>query len=615
MIQRQFPIGAEAAPDGVHFRVWAQRAKRVEVVFETSRTIPLEPEGRGYFSGFAEGAAAGDVYRFRLDEMAPLHPDPASRFQPAGPHGPSQIVDGSGFPWSDRDWPGIRLQGHVIYEMHIGTFTGPGTWQAAQEHLPDLADLGITLLEVMPVADFPGNFGWGYDGVNWFAPTRLYGTPDDFRAFVNEAHRLGMGVLLDVVYNHFGPDGNYLREFSPSYFTKRYGNEWGEAINFDGADCLPVREFVVSNACYWISEFHVDGLRLDATQQMFDSSKEHILAEVTRNARAAAGGRSILIVAENETQQARLAAPVDAGGYGVDALWNDDFHHAARVAATGRREAYYSDYTGSPQELISALKWGYLYQGQYFSWQKRKRGSAILDAQPAAFVLFIENHDQLANSAEGARLRRLTSPGVYRALTALMLIAPGTPLLFQGQEFGASSPFLYFADHNPTLAKLVQEGRREFLFQFKSIAQSYGDKLSPPHESNTFIKCKLDHSEAQRNQSLVRLYRDLLRLRRDDEIFSQQRADWMHGAVLGPEAFALRFLGPEKNDRLVVVNLGKDLLGQTIAEPLLAPPAQRVWEMLWNSEAPAYGGCGAAPVDDMNRWYIYSHSAVILKAI
>src|SRR5262249_47564714 len=284
-------------------------------------------------------------------------PDPASRYQPEGPHGPSQIVDPTAFRWTDKAWPGVELAGQVIYEMHIGTFTREGTWRAAQAEFPELKAAGITVIEVMPVAEFAGTFGWGYDGVDLFAPTRLYGEPDDFRRFVDAAHSVGLAVILDVVYNHIGPDGNYLKQFSPAYFTDRYKNEWGEALNFDGDDAGPVREFFVANAGYWIEEFHLDGLRLDATQQIFDRSPDHILAAIGRRVRAAAGGRTTLVVAENEAQHVKLARPAEQGGYGLDMLWNDDYHHSALAALTGHNEAYYGDFQGTSQELLSAAKW------------------------------------------------------------------------------------------------------------------------------------------------------------------------------------------------------------------------------------------------------------------
>jgi maltooligosyltrehalose trehalohydrolase len=460
--RRQLPIGAEALPEGgVHFRVWAPRCRRVEVVIEGGRGcsssnpqgIELAPETLGYFSGLVATSGAGTRYRFRLDGSDGLYPDPASRFQPDGPHGPSQVIDARRFRWTDGAWRGVRLEGQIIYEMHIGTFTREGTWASAIRELPELAAAGITVLEIMPVAEFPGRFGWGYDGVDFFAPTRLYGEPDDFRRFVDRAHALGIGVILDVVCNHVGSDGNYLKQFSEDYFTNRYTTEWGEAINFDGENAGPVREFFLANTGYWIAEFHLDGLRLDATQNIYDQSSDHILAAMTRRVREMARGRSIIIVAENEPQHVKLVRPQEQGGYGIDALWNDDFHHSAMVALTGHHEAYYTDHLGKPQEFISAIKWGYLYQGQWYTWQKQCRGTPGFGLQPATFVTFLQNHDQVANSARGLRCHVLTSPGRYKAMTALMLLGPGTPMLFQGQEFAASSPFFYFADHQQELAK------------------------------------------------------------------------------------------------------------------------------------------------------------------
>ncbi len=612
-LERGMPVGAEVVTGGAHFRVWAPRRRHVDVVLEGWGSVPLDREENGYFSGAMESVRPGALYRFRLDHGDGLFPDPASRFQPRGPHGPSQVVDASSFSWTDQDWKGLRLEGQVFYEMHIGTLTTEGTWQTAQHVLPELRDLGITAVEVMPVAEFPGRFGWGYDGVDLFAPYHVYGTPDDFRSFVDRAHSLELGVILDVVYNHVGPDGNFLKEFSETYFTSRYENQWGEAINFDGPGSEGVREFVSSNARYWISEFHIDGLRLDATQQIFDASSENIVAVIGREARRAAGGRPVLIVAENERQEAKLARACDQGGYGLDALWNDDFHHAARVAATGGREAYYADYEGSPQELIAASRWGFLYQGQFSFWQRKSRGSYAFDLKPATFVNYIQNHDQIANSAHGARLHQMTAPGRYRALTALLLLSPGTPLLFQGQEFGASTPFLYFADHNPDLAPLVENGRGEFLAQFPSMAgPDTAFPLGKPHERPTFERCKLNRSERMHGTSMVGLHRDLLKLRREDPVFRAQRADWIQAAVLGPEAFVLRFFSPENGDRLLIVNLGRPFDLRPEPEPLLGDPKSGIWELLWSSDDPRYGGCSRNPMRRSGRWNIPGHCAVVM---
>ncbi len=498
-------MGAEVLPEGgAHFRVWTSRSRSVAVVLEGgaradgpagAREQPLAPEGGGYFSGRVAGAADGTLYRFRLDGDGPLYPDPASRFQPQGPEGPSRVVDPGRFRWSDRGWPGVRLPGQVVYELHVGTFTPQGSFRAAAEQLPELARTGITLLQLMPVADFAGPFGWGCDGVDLFAPTRLYGEPDDFRSFVDRAHALGLGVILDVVYNHLGPVGNFLPRFSPEYFSERYKSEWGDAPDFDGEGSGPVRELVAANAAYWI-----DGFRLDATQQIFDSSPEHILAALARSARQAAGERPIVILAENEPQQARLARPAGEGGYGLDGLLNDDFHHAAPVAATGRSAAYYSDFRGTPQELLSSALWGCLFQGQWFTWQEQPRGSPALDLPAPAFVHFLQNHDQVANSLHGERLHQTTSPGRCRALTALLLLAPQTPLLFQGQEYGASSPFLYFAGHRGELARRVKEGRAGFLSQFPNLHDPEARAgLPDPADPRTFERSRLDPGERERH--------------------------------------------------------------------------------------------------------------------
>lgn len=619
--RRRYPIGSEATSEGTHFRVWAPRRSRVAVVIESGSgskpiEVPLAGEAEGYFSGTAAGIGVGTKYRFRLDDETKLFPDPASRFQPLGPHGPSQVVDPSAFVWTDAAWPGVRRTGQVIYELHIGTFTPEGTWAAAETKLPQLADLGITTIEVMPVSDFSGDFGWGYDGVNLFAPTRLYGTPDDFRRFVDRAHALGMGVILDVVYNHLGPDGNYLPMFSADYFTDRYKTDWGEPLNFDGPNSASVREYILTNAAYWIDEFHLDGLRLDATQNIYDASPRHVLAEIGIVARRAAGKRSIYLVAENEPQEAQLVEPLDDGGYGLDSLWNDDLHHSAHVALTGHAEAYYTDYRGRPQEFISALKWGYLYQGQWYRWQKQRRGTPTLKVDRACFVSFIENHDQVANSGRGVRLHQLANPCQYRAMTALMLLAPATPMLFQGQEFASSAPFLFFASHHPDLAKLVLAGRKKFLSQFPSLATPEAQAMvDDPAAPETFQRCRLDWYEWDANAAAVALHRDLIHLRRDDPVLFQDDVR-LDGAVLNDSAFVLRFFAaePTVGDRLLLINFGRDLPLSPMPEPLLADPAGLRWRLAWSSEDPRYGGMGTRPPTLDADWVLSGESALFFTS-
>ena len=604
-LHRRRNVGAELIHDGVSFRVWAPAHKRVSVVIGKNE-IELDRESGGYFSVVVPGLSAGTRYRFRLDDEREMYPDPASRFQPEGPHGPSEIIDPSAYRWRTTKWRGVSAHGLVIYEMHIGTFSARGDYAAAAECLPQIADVCVNLIELMPVHEFAGAFGWGYDGVDLWAPTRLYGSPDDLRRFVDRAHELGMGVILDVVYNHFGPDGCYVSKFTPRYFTKKYKNEWGEAINYDGEDSAAVRDFFAENAAYWIDEFRFDGLRIDATQSIKDASRPHVIREIADRARAAAGDRPIYLVAENEPQDVRIL-----NEFGLDAMWNDDWHHSAVVASTGLNEAYYTDYLGTPQEFVSIAKLGFLYQGQRYSWQKKRRGTPSGSLDPKRLVCYLENHDQIANSARGERLHQRASPGVLRAMTALLLLQPQTPMLFQGQEFGATAPFLYFAGHEPELAAKVADGRREFLSQFPSIAAII-DEVPRPDDEATFTRSKLDFSERERRPQFVDLHRDLIALRRSDPTIAQQRSDNLHGAVIAPEAFVLRWFNNDE-DRLLLINLGRELRLERVPEPLLAPPPECRWETLWSSESPRYGGSGSTDVESEDKWVIPAHAAVLLR--
>jgi maltooligosyltrehalose trehalohydrolase len=612
MARRRLPIGAEAHGGGVHFRVWAPKRDKVEVVVEGGPTLPMQAEDDGYFAAFAPGLGAGARYRYRLDGEGP-YPDPASRFQPEGVHGPSEVVDPSAFAWTDAGWRGADLPGQALYEAHLGTFTPEGTWDAAADRLPRLAELGVTAVEVMPVAEFAGEFGWGYDGVQYYAPYHGYGPPDAMRRFVDRAHALGLAVILDVVYNHFGPDGCCQPHFSDGYIRSGSAGEWGESIDFDSA---PTREYFICNAGYWIDEFHLDGLRLDAIQAIRDSSDDHVIGAVARRAREAAGGRSILIFAENEPQNVRAVRPQSEGGFGLDGMWNDDFHHAARVAAAGRAEAYYGDYQGTPQELISAVKWGFLFQGQVAKWQRKRRGTCAFGVPAMRFVTYLENHDQVANSARGSRLRSITSPGRYRTLMGLMLLSPQTPMLFQGQELGSERPFLYFCDHHAELARTVREGRREELAAFRSTTlPELRESFADPGARSTFEASKLVERGDYRDTPEFRLIRDLLKLRREDPIFRAQDSTQIHGAVIGPEAFALRYFGDLPDCRLILVNLGRDLYPATNTEPLLAPPPGMDWSVIWYSEAPGYGGSGIAPLEPDQPWRASGHSLVVLAPV
>jgi maltooligosyltrehalose trehalohydrolase len=596
-VERRLPIGAELRPEGVHFRVWAARREQVDVVLEASGRIePLAPDADGYFQALIPDLVAGTRYRFRLDGDLTV-PDPASRFQPEGPSGASEVIDPAAFRWTDAEWRGKSLEGQVVYELHVGTFTRQGTWSGAAEVLPALADVGITLIEVMPVADFPGRFGWGYDGVDLFAPSRLYGRPDDFRAFVDRAHSLGLGVLLDVVYNHLGPDGNYLREFSAGYFTNRYTTPWGDSLHFDGDGSGPVREFFLSNAAHWMEEYHLDGLRLDATHTIYDASDEHILAAVARRVRECARGRATVVIAEDEPQRRSLLAPSVQGGWGMDGIWHDDFHHPAQVAATGRREGYLQRYTGTVAELAASAA-AFATEGG--------RGHAGL-------VNFLQNHDQVSVLLPGGhRLHQLTSPGRWRSLTALLLLGPGTPMLFQGDEFAASAPFLYFADHQPALARLVREGRAAYLAQFASLADPAAQALLPdPADPATFRRSQLDNTERERHSEAVRLHKDLLALRRSGA--GLDRGPRVESASLSEHALALRVDRGRGQTTLLLVNLGIDLELARDANAILAPPAGTAWSFRWSSDDVAYGGPGI-PEPARRGALAPGESAVLLAA-
>ncbi|HJT45945.1 MAG TPA: malto-oligosyltrehalose trehalohydrolase [Chthoniobacterales bacterium] len=622
--KRRYPIGAEViGANETHFRLWAPKAKSVDLVLEESLEQDAKPvfqpllrEDGGYFSGRAN-VGAGALYRFRVNNADQYYPDPASRFQPNGPHGSSCVVDPAQFQWTDQNWGGLNLIGQIIYEFHVGTFTEEGTWRAAAEKLPLLKEDGITLLEMMPIADFPGAFGWGYDGVNMFAPCRLYGEPDDLRFFIDRAHSLGLGVILDVVYNHFGPDGNYLGAFS-DYYMSGQKNEWGECINFDGENSGPVREFFITNGSYWIDEYHFDGFRFDAVQGIRDKSEEYIIGAVGRAARRAAGERAVVLIAENERQQTKMVRPRAEGGDDLDGMWNDDWHHTAVVALTGVREAYYTDYCGSPQEFVSAAKYGFLFQGQPYIWQEAERGYPSFGVRPEAFVSFIENHDQVANTAFGERVRFLTSPARYRAIVGLLLLGPWTPLLFQGQEFGAAAAFRYFSDvGDEKLKEAVRKGRFEFLSQFPSVASpEVQERLPVPSHRSTFEGSKLDWDDRKRNPQLWALHRDLIHLRHNDVRFRELKSHGVDGAVLGTDSFVLRYFADAPHEeRLLVVNLGGLQSFTPAPEPLLAPPDRHEWQTMWTSEGAKYGGLGQRAIVHERGWTLFAEETVALRAV
>jgi maltooligosyltrehalose trehalohydrolase len=448
-----------------------------------------------------------------------------------------------------------------------------------------------------------------------FAPSHCYGDYDAFKRFVDRAHAYGLAVILDVVYNHLGPDGNYLAHYSPYYFSERHTTEWGQPLNFDGEHNHAVRHFVIANACEWVREFHLDGLRLDATQSIHDDSELHLVAELITRVREVAAPRKVIVVAENEPQHATHLLTSEQGGMGLDAMWNDDFHHSAQVAATGRREAYYLDYAGLAQEFVSAAKHGFLYQGQFYQWQKKHRGQPL--ATPlSSCVVFLENHDQVANSLYGKHLSQFTSPARYRALVSLLLLMPQTPMLFMGQEFNSATPFLYFADHVAPLKHEVTAGRQQFLSQFASIATDASlARLNKPDAAASFEKCKLDWNELPRQRNWTQLYTDLLRLRREDPVIAAQALNGIDGAVLTQHCFVLRWFDDEQGDRLLLVNLGAEVPVQPSPEPLLASPHRRQWTLHWCSEHPDYGGIGAVNPLTAQGWRLPAESAALFTAV
>ncbi len=608
-------LGALIENGQTHFTVWAQGRQRVDLDIEGRGLLPMQPLGDGYFTTSLADLGDGTRYGFHI-EGGPRLPDLASRRQSADGEDWS-VVTANAFAWTDQAWRGLSRFDQVIYQLHIGTFTVPGTWRSAIDRLDHLRSLGVTAIQLMPVGSFKGRFGWGYDTILPYAPFAPYGSPDDMRAFIDAAHGRGIGVLHDVVYNHVGL-GDHYRAFSEHYFTSRYANEWGPGFNFDGPHAGAVRDFITGNAAYWIEQFHLDGLRLDATQALHDDTDEHIIAAIARAARAAgaAAGRSVYLLAENQPQDRRLITPIAEGGYGLDALASDDFQHAARVAMTGHNDFYYRDYAGTPQELVSALKYGFLYQGQRSDMRDQPYGTFNLDTGPERIVHFLENHDQIANSARGFRLATLASPARIRAVTALLLLGPQTPCLFQGQEFGADNPFLYFLGLDGDEAASVAKGRRDGLTHFPSVADPVmQERLPQPHAEATFATSKLDWGQAKSHAPLLALHRDLLALRQSETVFSSAGRGRIDGAVIGDAALLLRFFADDPADeRLLLLNLGRDLPLGVIAEPLFAPPAGRKWRLAWSSEHPDYDGAGRRPFDTDQFWILPADTTLLLSS-
>lgn len=494
-------------------RVWAPSAERVEAELTASgRLLTMEPDDGGWWSVQDDEIGPGTRYLFRVDG-GPGRPDPRSPWQPDGVHGPSCVVDHDAFEWHDQGWDPPPLSDAVIYEAHVGTFSPEGTFLGAIERLDHLVDLGATHLELMPVAAFAGTWGWGYDGVDLWSPHPAYGSPDDLKALVDAAHGRGIGVLLDCVYNHLGPDGNHLSNFGP-YFTDRYSTPWGEAVNVDDAGSTEVRRFIIDNALMWLRDHHVDGLRLDAVHAIVDTSAVHLLEQLSTEVADLSDrlGRRLVLIAESDRNDPRLVQPRDEGGLGIDAHWNDDFHHAVHVALTGEQESYYVDY-GGLEPLADALRHAWVYRGQYSEFRERHHGREPEGVPGHRFIGYVQNHDQIGNRARGERASHLLSPARLRVAAAVVMTAPFVPMVFQGEEWGASAPFPYFADHrhDPDLADAVRRGRLE---EFAAFGWS-PDEVADPEDPDTFRSAVLDLDEATRepHASLLAWYRDLIALR------------------------------------------------------------------------------------------------------
>jgi maltooligosyltrehalose trehalohydrolase len=534
-------LGAWLDGNGVRFRVWAPAIQHVDVRIDALGDIPLTRSGDGYHAGFVAGFGAGARYKFVLDGGSAF-PDPASRFQPEGVHGPSEVVDASVFPWTDGQWGGLSIESLVLYQLHVGTWTPDGTFRGAADVLPRLVDLGVTAVQLLPLADFAGDRNWGYDGVSLFAPARPYGRPDDLREFVDRAHALGLGVILDVVYNHFGPDGAYHGTFSPGYFTSRHESPWGAGINLDGDGASEVRCFFIESALHWLHEYHVDGFRLDATARLLDDSPRHFLRELAETVQDAAPfGRRPIVIAEDHRNMAALLHP-RSSGYGIDAVLADDFHHEVRRMIAGDHEGYYQDYAGSASNIAATLRRGWFYTGQQSAYWDEPRGSDPSGIPLPRFVHCIQNHDQVGNRAEGDRLPVTAGLAATRAATALLLSSAATPLLFMGQEWAASTPFQFFTDHHDELGRLVTEGRRREFGAWSAYADPVmRERIPDPQSLSTFDVSRLrwEEREQEPHASMLRLTTALLRLRRSERALRWDEGAEQDAYPLGEDTVAL----------------------------------------------------------------------------
>ncbi len=562
------PFGAELLEEGaVRFRFWAPVHQRVGLAIEgEDQPLGMHSSAEGWHELTTDRAQAGSLYRFALPDGTRV-PDPASRFQPQDVHGPSEVIDSRSYAWRDERWMGRPWLEAVIYELHVGTFTEAGTFRAAADKLDHLVALGVTGIEIMPVSDFPGQRNWGYDGVLPYAPDSTYGRPEDLKAFIELAHLRGLMVLLDVVYNHFGPDGNYLSLYSPQFFTERHKTAWGSAINYDGPDSRAVREFIIHNALYWIEEFHLDGLRLDAVHAIWDDSSIHLLKELAEQVRALAEGRSVHLILENEENQASLLEREETGQpRWYTAQWNDDVHHVIHTAATGEQSGYYSDFRGDTEKLGRALAEGFAFQGEMMSYRGKRRGEPSTHLPPDAFIAFLQNHDQIGNRAFGDRINVIAPPEAVRAASAVYLLLPQIPMFFMGDEWSASQPFRFFSDFSGELAERVRKGRREEFAAFPEFRDPETRKSIPdPEAEETFLSAKLAWVEIGEPLHAVWLewYRRILAVRRGSvlPLLSNLSGTAARYEVIGDGAVVVRWGVGQSRQLTLAANLSDKPLG------------------------------------------------------
>ncbi len=602
--------GATVEPAGVQFRLWAPRLREVRVAIG-EQVIAMQPGNDGEFTASAEGLRAGADYFYLVDGERRL-PDPVSRWQPDGVHGPSRVVDPAAFAWSDQKWRGIPLENYIIYELHTGTFTSEGLFESVIPRLPYLRDLGITAIELMPVAEFPGRRNWGYDGVSMYAPQSTYGGPVGLKTLVNACHAAGLAVVLDVVYNHLGPEGNYLGEFGP-FLTSTYRTPWGNAINYDGAGSDGVRRFFVDNALYWLTEYHVDALRLDAIHGIFDFGARHILQELADefHSQAERLGRSAWLIAESDLNDTRVIKPTSLGGHGLDAQWLDEFHHSLHTALTGDSHGYLADFDGLPS-LRKSITNGYVYEGQYSRYRKRRHGSPSKDRPGKQFVVFTQNHDQVANTLQGARHSKLLTLGQQKVAAAVLFFSPFLPLLFMGQEYGETANFFYFTEHgDPALIEAMREGRRKEVDEFLA-----GGAFADPQDIAAFECSKLNWNlrENQPHAGLLAWYRDWIAIRKRHACLSNCRKSMMRAEC----DQVSRWLAIERRDlsgtrALLLCNFSGD--AQIIPVPWREVP----WSLgLW-SGAKDYGERSVEPapeiLDPTRKVKLPGHSAALFMAL